>query len=42
MATGATLVQGKHDAMVEFILAQRLAVRLAELRGLDSYNPRDT
>jgi len=39
-ATGATVVQGTADPLVELALAQRLAVRTAERRGLDPDNPR--
>ncbi len=39
-ATGATVVQGTADPLIELALAQRLAVRTAERRGLDPDNPR--
>jgi fructoselysine-6-P-deglycase FrlB-like protein len=39
-ATGATFLQGRHDPMVELILAQRLAVALAQGKGLDPDHPR--
>ncbi|GEK87941.1 SIS domain-containing protein [Microbacterium aerolatum] len=39
-ATGATVVQGTADPLIELALAQRLAVRTAEQRGLDPDNPR--
>ncbi len=38
--TGATLVQGRLDPMAELVLAQRVAVALAEARGLDPDRPR--
>jgi len=38
-ATGATFVQAHRDPMVELIAAQRLAVALAEARGLDPDHP---
>ena len=38
--TGATLVEGRFDAMAELVLAQRVAVALAESRGLDPDRPR--
>lgn len=39
-ATGANVVQGTADPLVELALAQRLAVHTAERRGLDPDNPR--
>lgn len=39
-ATGATVVQGTADPLIELALAQRLAVHTAERRGLDPDNPR--
>lgn len=39
-ATGATVVQGTADPLVELALAQRFAVRIAQLRGLDPDRPR--
>jgi fructoselysine-6-P-deglycase FrlB-like protein len=39
-ATGATFLQGRRDPMVELIAAQRLAVALAEGKGLDPDHPR--
>ena len=38
--TGATVVQGTADPLIELVLAQRLAVRTAEQRGLDPDQPR--
>jgi fructoselysine-6-P-deglycase FrlB-like protein len=38
-ATGATFLQAIRDPMVELILAQRLAVALAEKKGLDPDHP---
>ncbi|MDQ0727003.1 SIS domain-containing protein [Microbacterium sp. W4I20] len=38
--TGATVVQGTADPLIELVLAQRLAVRTAEERGLDPDQPR--
>jgi fructoselysine-6-P-deglycase FrlB-like protein len=38
-ATGATFLQATRDPMVELILAQRLAVALAEKKGLDPDHP---
>jgi len=38
-ATGATFVQARRDPMVELVAAQRLAVALAEARGLDPDHP---
>lgn len=38
--TGATVVQGTADPLIELVLAQRLAVRTAEQRGLDADRPR--
>jgi fructoselysine-6-P-deglycase FrlB-like protein len=40
-AAGATVVGGKHDAMVELIIVQRTAVALASARGLDPDHPRN-
>lgn len=39
-ATGAVVVQGTADPLIELALAQRLAVRTAEQRGLDPDSPR--
>ena len=39
-ATGATFLQSDRDPMVELVLAQRLAVALAEDKGLDPDQPR--
>ncbi len=39
-ATGATVLVGERDPLVELVGAQRLAVDLAALRGLDPDNPR--
>jgi len=39
-ATGATVVLGSNDPLVELVQAQRLAVALAEVRGLDPDSPR--
>lgn len=39
-ATGATVVQGTADPLIELALAQRFAVRTAEQRGLDPDSPR--
>lgn len=39
-ATGATVVTSTHDPLIELALTQRLAVAVAELRGLDPDNPR--
>jgi fructoselysine-6-P-deglycase FrlB-like protein len=39
-ATGATVVEGRLDPMAELVLAQRVAVALAEARGLDPDRPR--
>ena len=39
-ATGATVVEGAHDPLVELVLAQRLAVAVAESRGLNPDTPR--
>ena len=39
-ATGATVVQGTSDPLIELALAQRFAVRTAEQRGLDPDSPR--
>lgn len=38
--TGATLIEGRFDPMAELVLAQRVAVALAEVRGLDPDRPR--
>lgn len=38
--TGATVVQGTADPLIELVLAQRNAVRTAERRGLDPDRPR--
>lgn len=38
--TGATVVQGTSDPLIELALAQRLAVRVAEQRGLNPDQPR--
>jgi fructoselysine-6-P-deglycase FrlB-like protein len=38
-ATGATFLQARRDPMVELIVAQRLAVALAESKGLDPDHP---
>jgi glucosamine--fructose-6-phosphate aminotransferase (isomerizing) len=38
--TGATVVQGTSDPLIELVLAQRYAVRTAEQRGLDPDRPR--
>ncbi len=38
--TGARVVQGTRDALIELALAQRLAVATAERRGLDPDRPR--
>jgi fructoselysine-6-P-deglycase FrlB-like protein len=40
-ATGATVVSADRDPMVELIRAQRLAVAIAERRGLDPDRPRN-
>ncbi|MGE5286735.1 MAG: SIS domain-containing protein [Micromonosporaceae bacterium] len=39
-ATGATIVNGGSDPMAELILIQRMAVGLAEARGLDPDHPK--
>jgi fructoselysine-6-P-deglycase FrlB-like protein len=39
-ATGATVIQGHRDPLVELVLAQRLAVAVAEARGLNPDAPR--
>lgn len=39
-ATGALVVQGTADPLIELALAQRFAVRTAEQRGLDPDSPR--
>jgi len=38
--TGATVVAGARDPQVELVLAQRVAVATAQLRGLDPDRPR--
>ncbi|MDQ0643975.1 SIS domain-containing protein [Microbacterium murale] len=38
--TGATVVQGTDDGLIELVLAQRLAVTVAENRGLNPDQPR--
>lgn len=38
--TGATVVQGTDDGLIELVLAQRLAVTVAEKRGLNPDQPR--
>jgi fructoselysine-6-P-deglycase FrlB-like protein len=38
-ATGATFLQATRDPMVELLIAQRLAVALAETKGLDPDHP---
>jgi len=40
-ATGATVVVGERDALVELVRVHRLAVELASARGLDVDNPRN-
>jgi len=40
-ATGATFVENGLDPMVDLVLAQRLAVAIAEARGLDPDQPRN-
>ncbi|WP_308116568.1 SIS domain-containing protein [Leifsonia poae] len=40
-ATGASVIAGTHDPLVELVLAQRLAVAIAEQRGLDPDRPRN-
>ena len=40
-ATGATVHVASHDPLIELVLAQRLAVALAEKRGLDPDTPRN-
>jgi glutamine---fructose-6-phosphate transaminase (isomerizing) len=40
-ATGATVVASSHDPLVELALAQRLAVAIAEQRGLNPDTPRN-
>lgn len=40
-ATGATVEVGRHDAQVELVRAHRLAVDLAQVRGLDVDHPRN-
>jgi glucosamine--fructose-6-phosphate aminotransferase (isomerizing) len=39
-AVGATVLMGSHDPLVELVLAQRLAVAVAEVRGLNPDTPR--
>ena len=39
-ATGATVILGSHDPLIELVQAQRLAVAVAESRNLDPDNPR--
>ena len=39
-AAGATFIQARRDPMVELIVAQRVAVALAESKGLDPDHPR--
>lgn len=39
-ATGATTVTSSHDPLIELVLAQRLAVEVAEARGLNPDTPR--
>lgn len=39
--TGALLVENRTDAMADLILAQRVAVAIAERKGLDADNPRN-
>ncbi|MET9497395.1 SIS domain-containing protein [Streptomyces sp. NPDC006552] len=39
-ATGATWIEGPLDPLAELVRAQRLAVQLAAVRGLDADNPR--
>jgi glucosamine--fructose-6-phosphate aminotransferase (isomerizing) len=39
-AVGATVIMGSHDPLVELVLAQRLAVAVAEVRGLNPDTPR--
>lgn len=39
-ATGATVVRGRLDAMAELVKVQRMAVALAEAKGLDPDHPR--
>ena len=38
--TGATIVNGGSDPMAELVLIQRMAVELAEARGLDPDHPK--
>jgi fructoselysine-6-P-deglycase FrlB-like protein len=38
--TGATIVNGESDPMAELVLIQRMAVELAEARGLDPDHPK--
>jgi fructoselysine-6-P-deglycase FrlB-like protein len=40
VATGATVVQNGLDPLAELVLAQRMAVELAQARGLDPDHPR--
>ena len=39
-ATGATIVNEGSDPMAELVLIQRMAVELAEARGLDPDHPK--
>jgi fructoselysine-6-P-deglycase FrlB-like protein len=39
-AVGATVIMGAHDPLVELVLAQRLAVAVADARGLNPDTPR--
>jgi glucosamine--fructose-6-phosphate aminotransferase (isomerizing) len=39
-ATGATVIVGRHDPLIELVLAQRLAVAVAASRGLNPDTPR--
>jgi fructoselysine-6-P-deglycase FrlB-like protein len=39
-AVGATVIIGTHDPLVELVLAQRLAVEVADVRGLNPDTPR--
>lgn len=39
-ATGATVVRGRLDPMAELVKVQRMAVALAEMKGLDPDHPR--
>jgi fructoselysine-6-P-deglycase FrlB-like protein len=40
-ATGATVLEGSSDPLIELVLAQRLAVEIAVHRGLDPDHPRN-